>query len=321
MQTYLKSRPAGIQLLLFLGMSMAAFMIIFFTGGLILSKITGISLVNFGNYRSWTSGDPNVVMMLRGTFFLQFLGLFLVPSLFFGYFSDPKPAEYLGLRKPLNSLYWVLAIVVMIVAVPFVEYTGIINRELLIHSSMMKSIIEMEESANRAILVVLEKHTPGNLLINLVFIALFAGVGEELFFRGILQRLIIRMTRSPWAGILISAFLFSFFHFQFLGFLPRLILGTLLGASYWYSRSLWTVILAHFLYDGLFIVLAYFYPQTAASDATLFENKAALIPITLISAGLLVFLLWTMKRRSNADFRATYQEELEAPRPDNDLSF
>ncbi|RYY41409.1 MAG: CPBP family intramembrane metalloprotease [Chitinophagaceae bacterium] len=321
MQTYLKTRPVYVQLLLFIGMAMGIFMIVFWIGGSILAQMTGIPMLDMGNYRNWTSGDPNVVTMLRGTFLLQFLGLFLIPSLLFGYFSDPRPASYLGLRAPSSDIYWALGITAMLAAVPFVEWTGIINRWMVEQSPFTRSVTEMEQSANRAILAVLEKHTIGNLLLNILFIAVFAGIGEELFFRGIVQRLIIRSTRNAWAGILISAFLFSFFHFQFLGLLPRLFLGIILGALYWYSGSLWTSIVAHFLYDALFIIIAYAYPATASSDASIFEGTRALLPMALGSAALTIFLIWTMQRRSRTDFNEIYSDELNPPRADNDLSF
>ncbi|RYY93051.1 MAG: CPBP family intramembrane metalloprotease, partial [Chitinophagaceae bacterium] len=310
MQTYLKSRPVIVQLLLFVGMSMGIFMVVFMLGGSVLAAITGVSLMDMGNYRSWTPGDPNVLTMLRGLILLQFLGLFLIPSLLFGYFSDARPGKYLGLRPPTSGIYWALGITALLASIPFVEWTGLINRWMVEHSSSRASITEMEESANRTIMVLLGKHTPGNLALNIVFIALFAGVGEELFFRGILQRLIIRSTKNAWAGILISAFLFSFFHFQFLGFLPRFFLGVILGALYWYSGSLWTAIIAHFLYDALFIVIAYFYPSTASSDASIFEGTRALLPMAIGSAGLTIFLIWTMQRHSKTDFNAIYNEEL-----------
>ncbi|RYY90940.1 MAG: CPBP family intramembrane metalloprotease [Chitinophagaceae bacterium] len=321
MQTYLKTRPVFVQLLLFIGMAMGIFMVVFWIGGSILAQITGIPLMDMGNYNTWNSGNPAVVTMLRGTFLLQFLGLFLVPSLLFGYFSDARPAHYLGLRKPGSRIYWALGITALLAAVPFVEWTGIINRWMVQQSPFTRSITEMEQSANRAILVVLEKRTIGNLVLNLIFIALFAGIGEELFFRGILQRLIIRSTRNAWAGILISAFLFSFFHFQFLGLLPRLFLGIILGALYWYSGSLWTAILAHFLYDALFIVIAYLYPATANSDASIFEGTRALLLMALGSAGLTIFLIWTMQRRSRTSFNETYEEELSPLPLNNDQSF
>ncbi|GAB4093732.1 CPBP family intramembrane glutamic endopeptidase [Flaviaesturariibacter terrae] len=321
MQTYLKTRPVYVQLLLFVGMAMAIFMIVFLAGGALLAKITGIPMVSMGNYRSWTPGDPQVLLMLRGLMLLQFFGLFLVPAFLFARFSDERPGHYLGLRPPHSSLYWIIGITTLLVAVPFVDLTGLVNRWMIEHSPFRHQVTAMEDQANGTLVVLLQKHTPKDLLLNIVCIALTAGIGEELVFRGIIQRLLIRSTRSPWSGILITAFLFSFFHMQFMGFLPRFFLGVILGAIYWYSGSLWTSMLAHFLYDTLILVIAYYVPSTASSDSSLLEGSRALLPAALASLALTIFLVRYMHRQSGTDFETVYADELEERRPDNDLSF
>ncbi|TCZ72214.1 CPBP family intramembrane metalloprotease [Flaviaesturariibacter aridisoli] len=321
MQTYLKSRPVIVQLLLFVGMAMGILMIFLVIGGSLLSAVSGISLLEMGNYRSWVPGDPNLLLQLRGMMLLQFAGFFLIPSLLYARFCDKRPGEYLGLRAPFSPLFWVIGIVTLLAAWPFVDLTGVLNRWMIAHSPFQQGVSAMEEQANRTILMMLQGHTIKNLLLNILCIAVTAGVGEELLFRGIIQRLLIRGTRSPWSGILITAFLFSFFHMQFMGFLPRFFLGVILGALYWYSGSLWAAMLAHFLYDALLITIAYFFPATASSDASVFGGLNVLLPAGIAGLALVVFLIKIMERRSRTDFNAIYAEELHGPRPDNDLSF
>ena len=45
---------------------------------------------------------------------------------------------------------------------------------------------------------------------------------------------------------------------QFMGFLPRMALGIILGALYWYSGSLFTSMLGHFIFNSINILLIYF---------------------------------------------------------------
>ena len=47
-----------------------------------------------------------------------------------------------------------------------------------------------EESAAKQIGFMLKRNTVQDLLLNLVLVAVFAGVGEELLFRGVLQAII-----------------------------------------------------------------------------------------------------------------------------------
>src|SRR6187431_1694802 len=106
MQSYLKTRPVVIQLLLFIGMAVGIFTIFSAIGMSILSSITGISIFDVSNIAKW-SANPKMIVYVRGMLLVQFLGLFLIPSLLFAYFSDPNPLQYIGINKPVKPIYWI----------------------------------------------------------------------------------------------------------------------------------------------------------------------------------------------------------------------
>ena len=303
------------QLLLFLGMAFGLFMIATIIGVGILSKMTGIDMAVLQNTANWDFNHPGMLTFVRGMILLQFLFLFTIPSLLFGYFSDPHPKDYLGLKAPSKAIYWLLGILLIIVAYPFVEYIGYLNQMISLGETTNQWMKSMEEEAARQIKFMLQKHTPDELIKNLIFISLFAGIGEELFFRGILQRIFIRMTQNPWMGIVLTAAIFSGIHFQFYGFFPRFLLGILLGAIYWYSGSIWTAILAHFLYDASVIVFLYVNPHLLndAEAAIIKGQGLQLLTGAVISLALTVFLLLQMKKRSTASYEAVYKDDFEKP--------
>ena len=309
MQTYLKTKPIWIQLLLFIGMAFGLFMILTLVGTVILSKITGVSIFQVRDITNWNSNDPKMIYFIRGLLLLQFLGLFLIPSLLFAYFSDPKPFYYLGLQPPQKAIYWLLAIVIMFVAIPAVEYIGALNQKINFGTETQKWMKGMEEEATKQIQFMLAKHTPGELFTNLIFISLFAGVGEEIFFRGVLQRMFIRAFKNPWMGIVLTATIFSAFHFQFFGFFPRLALGIVLGAIYWYSGSLWPAIIAHFIYDGFIIVLVYLNPSMINNPDQTLMNPNTLLPFAVGSIVLTVLLLWVMRKYSSVTYAQVYKDD------------
>jgi uncharacterized protein len=309
MQTYLKTKPVWIQLLLFIGMAFGLFMILTLIGTVILSKVTGVNILEVRDIDKWNPNDARMIHFIRGLLLIQFLGLFLIPSLLFAYFSDPKPFHYLGLKQPQKNIYWILAIVAMFVAIPAVEYIGVLNQKMNFGSANQKWMKGMEEEAAKQIQFMLSKHTLGELVTNLVFISLFAGIGEEIFFRGILQRMFIRAFKNPWMGIVFTAAIFSAFHFQFFGFFPRLALGIVLGAIYWYSGSLWAAISAHFIYDGFIIVLVYFNPSMIKNPDQSMMNPHSLLPLAVISLGLTLLLLWQMKKHSSASYPEVYSAD------------
>ena len=309
MQTYLKTRPVWIQLLLFIGMAFGLFMIMTLVGTVILSKLTGVSLLEVRDIDKWNANDPRMIYFIRGLLLIQFLGLFLIPSMLFAYFSDPRPFHYLGLKYPKKHIYWLLGIVVMFISIPLVEYIGVLNQKINFGTDTHKWMKGMEEEATKQIQFMLARHTPGELITNLIFISVFAGVGEEIFFRGVLQRIFIRVFRNPWMGIVLTAAIFSAFHFQFFGFFPRLALGIVLGAIYWYSGSLWTAILAHFIYDAFIIVLIYLNPSLIKNPEQSLMNPHTLLPVAIASLSLTIFMLWVMKKNSTASYEEVYKDD------------
>lgn len=321
MQTYLKTKPVWVQFLLFLGMAFGLFMIATLIGISVLSNMTGLSVFQLQDSAKWDLANPNMITFMRGMILLQFLFLFSIPALLFSYFSDPFPAEYLGLRRPSKHIYWILGIAVIVVAYPFVEYVAYWNQKVPISGRTGQWMKGLEEEATRQIQFMLKDRTPAELLKNLVFIALFAGIGEELFFRGILQRMFIRLTKNPWMGIVLTAAIFSGIHFQFYGFFPRFLLGILLGAIYWYSGSLWVAILCHFLYDAAVIVLIYFNPQMLQNtEATLIKGQQLQLAIgAAVSLAVTFVILRQMQRKSVTRYEAVYDDDF--PKQKDGLSF
>jgi membrane protease YdiL (CAAX protease family) len=77
-----------------------------------------------------------------------------------------------------------------------------------------------------------------------------APVAEECFFRGLLQTVMVRLTRQPWAAILISALLFGVAHSSQPQAVPALVLlGALLGYLYEQSGSLVGPFTVHALFN------------------------------------------------------------------------
>ena len=75
MQSYLKTRPVWIQLLLFIGMAMGIFMIFSLIGMSILSAMTGISIFDVNDTSKWDNANPKMLTYVRGMLLLQFFGM------------------------------------------------------------------------------------------------------------------------------------------------------------------------------------------------------------------------------------------------------
>lgn len=95
------------------------------------------------------------------------------------------------------------------------------------------------------------------LLIAVGVIGFIAATGEEIFFRGVIQRTLMAWTANAHLSIWLAAILFSAAHFQFYGFFPRLVLGVLFGYLYDWSGNLWVAIWAHLINNSLIVITLY----------------------------------------------------------------
>lgn len=314
MQSYLKTRPVPSQVFIFISLVLAAFLIfIMMIGTWIATKATGLSLFEIGDIANWKTTDTRYAVFLRVMLAVQFVGLFVAPALMFAYLSDPEPARYLGLRKS-PPLYFITGILVMVAAIPLVEYSGFLNQKMAFPDGIESWMKSTEKDAQQQIGMLLQGRSVSNLILNIVMIAGFAGIGEELFFRGVLQRLAIWGFKNVWIGIIVTAVLFSALHLQFYGFFPRFLLGVLLGAVYWYSGSLWPAIVAHFFYDALLITLAYFNPSMITDEQTSIIPSSSMLVMAIVSAAATAAVVLYMRKKSTVSESRFYQERsIDAP--------
>lgn len=307
MRGLLKTKSPGTQLLIVISIALVGFFIISILGTIILAGISGMSIFQLGDTEKWDFNDPRTVSIIRGMQVIQFVSLFLVPTIICSWLFSTNTRQYLGLKPPSHAAYYIIGVLVMIVALPFVNGLGELNRHIQFPVGIETWMKEKEVEATRMIQALLQQHTVKDLILNILCIAGLAAVGEELLFRGLLQRLFIKIFKSPWLGIIVAAFLFSAMHLQFYGFLPRFVLGILLGVIYWYSGSLWVAMLAHFIYDAALIVLAYFNPEMIKDESTVELSNLAVLAV--VSLGLIILLVSWMKKRSSVSYYRVYADD------------
>jgi membrane protease YdiL (CAAX protease family) len=201
-----------------------------------------------------------------------------------------NPLYHLGFRPAAKPNFYLLGILLLLAAFPLEGWLGIVNKRIPLPHWM----ITTEEATDKELTALLSIKNPFDIIINLLVVAVIPAIFEEMCFRGALQRMVIQLTRRPWTAIFITAFIFSFMHFQFQGFLPRLFLGLLLGAAYWYSGSLWTSILAHCFFNGIQVIALTYYPALVNND-----NPTIPAYTVLMSGVIVILLLGYMRRQSS----------------------
>jgi len=203
------------------------------------------------------------VRMLMG---LSHLGTFVasgavVVHLFYRYYRPENGTTnsdwrtYLGWTPAPGFQIVGLALLLMAVSLPLVLFSFEINKALPLPDAFKV----MEDQTNEALKALLVMDSPLELFANLTLIAFLPAIGEELIFRGLLQKQLLRRIANPWTALVLGAVIFSFIHFQFEGFLPRILLGFLLGWLYWRTGNFWVPVIAHFFNNAIQVVGQYLY--------------------------------------------------------------
>ena len=209
MNGLLKGKSPGMQFLILISRTLASFFILGLIGTLLLSRIAGVGISEMSDVSKWNANDPKIISVIRGMQVVQFICLFLIPSLICARLFSTNTANYLGLKKPYNGYYYLAGAFLLVIAIPLTGLLGEWNRQVQFPSGLENWLKAQEEEAAKTIKILLSRDSIQDLLLNIIFIAALAAIGEELLFRGMLQRILTRWFRSPWIAIIISAFLFS----------------------------------------------------------------------------------------------------------------
>ena len=133
-------------------------------------------------------------------------------------------------------------------------------------------------------------------LIVFLIVAIIPAIGEELIFRGILQNKLRIYLKNSHLSIILTALLFSGFHLQFFGFIPRLFLGILFGYIYYWSANIWYPILAHFINNGLTLIMIYLH-QSGYIDIDIETQEAYPLNIILIFSVITIYMLFSYRKQ------------------------
>ena len=195
----------------------------------------------------------------------------------------------------------------MLTVIPFIEYTALLNSKLQLPESLSWLEHWMRESEDKATEITVSFLQMNNLydfIINILIIALLPALGEELLFRGILQSIFIDWTKNIHWGIIITAILFSAFHFQFYGFLPRMLIGVYLGYLFVWSKNIWYPVAAHFVNNASIVIYIYF--SKIDVEEAISNQSDEIYPFTMVIAGLVFFVfLSILVYRKTVLFRET----------------
>ncbi len=266
--------------------------------------------------------DPDIMYprQVEALKFMQFVaatGTFIIaPFLSLKYFRL-RPRPFLGLNQNVSSQYLLLATLLFASMFPFLEWLIGFNSKMQLPESWhgIENWMKLrEEQLTGLTLKFLEVKSPFALLWNIVVIAIVPAIGEELFFRGIVQNILARWTGKNLVAVLITAFVFSAIHLQFYGFLPRFLLGIILGYLFIWSGSLWVSIYFHFLNNVLAVIFSYL-SQINVIDYQIDQNMNSSNFVVALSFFIMAVIFLSMavyyerKRKKQDDWKKVFSSD------------
>ena len=150
-----------------------------------------------------------------------------------------------------NTSVLLLAILATVASGPLLMASYELNGLLIPEGGIMERLFKPLEEMIEAMTAFLASGEGVKRVVILLSVAGLPAIFEELSFRGVLQPLLIRATGSAFWGIALTAIVFSAIHFQFYGFLPRVLLGALFGWLAHRTGSLIPGMAAHFANNAL----------------------------------------------------------------------
>lgn len=244
-----------------------------------------------------------VQMILQGL--TQVLTFFLSPVVVMAFVQE-EGWRYFRFR--LAGRYWRkggVAFVMVLLLVPVIDWLTVWNEGWSLGGGVLEAAMrKMTQLSEHLIEQFLSLQGVGGLVLNVLVLALIPAVCEELFFRGGVQQILQRWFKgNAHLAVWVTAVFFSLCHGDIFGFVPRLLLGVVLGYLFVYSGSLLVNVCAHFANNVLIVLLSYGF-QTGLTQTSVMDPIQApwlLTVLCAIGAGLLFYLYIWKKEESGDD--------------------
>ncbi|MCU4163944.1 lysostaphin resistance A-like protein [Carboxylicivirga caseinilyticus] len=281
--------------------------IIVLTGSLILSLISLlIAKPVFGVDINSADDIYNNIQFLQVLQILQSLFVFILPSTLAVHLLYLKNNEVIPGKGKFNLAFFLIAFITILLSQSFISWTAWINQQLQLPeflSSVTNWISLKEEQAANLTDLMLTTSDWKQTLVTVFLIAVLPAIGEEWLFRGLIQRELMNLFKNAHIAVIITAIIFSAIHIQFLTFLPRFVLGLILGYMMIYSRNIWMPITAHFTNNFMAVIIYQFYQRNEPNfpnNETYYSFDASVIISLVIIIGSILATYQLGKKQVNS---------------------
>lgn len=270
--------------------------------GTMASQVLGSAIIRMefgkidsGSFFELAQSQPEAWAYIKGTQVIHTVLAFGLPSwIVWRQYSGGSNFSYPAQNRSTPWAFLLIPIL-LFTFYPLAQFLYSYNQSIQFPEPMHTTLLEMERQMELMIEGMLADRTWVAIVSNFLIIGVLAAVFEEVFFRGVFQRILSQHIDIHLA-IFISAFVFSTIHMQFFGFLPRLALGILFGYMYWHTQRLLIPIFAHFLFNSTQLASYYYFSSTEiGSEQATFPISATIASILLFSGLYFIFYHFIIK--------------------------
>ncbi len=195
--------------------------------------------------------DPAMRPYIKTGIGLNHLIIFTVSSVLFAYWLRGRNWKNYFFTRDLDISLLMSFVLLLICAYPLVGASAAVFENVEWAS-------QIDESSMDALMKMLQMDGPMDLLVNLIIVALLPAIGEELLFRGVIQKELVAKIENHHLAIITASVIFSGIHLQVQGFLPKFFIGLILGYAYYWTKSIWYPMILHFINNATQTLILFF---------------------------------------------------------------
>jgi len=250
----------------------------------------------------YTINNQNNIFLTKIYQIFQTISLFFLPSIIVGYLVYYSITDFfrINFKIKLSSLF--ISILIFLLLIPFTDFLAVLNEKIKFPPFLYELEMWMktqEKNANKIAISLLSYNSFLEIILNIFVVSLFPAICEEFFFRGLLQRIFTQFFHNIHLSIIFISIIFSTIHLQFFSFLPRFLLGLILGYFFEIHKSIVIPIIIHFLNNFLGLLFFYAYNKTFINTFNILNNKNFYISyiLLLIFTSIAIYLFITIYKK------------------------
>lgn len=246
----------------------------------------------------------NPAAAMRISTVLQDVLCFIVPAIATVLVVTRRPAELLCIQDPPSPRLIILVGIILFVSIPLEENIIYWNYNIQVPAwadDFAAFARHMEEVSFESTKILLANASVGGLILNILLIGVAAGFSEELLFRGCFQRLLTTGGVNRHVAVWTVAIVFSAMHFQFFGFVPRMLLGAYFGYLLLWSGNLWLSVTAHILNNTMYVIVAW--NEVRLGHELTSEPMLYSTPLAIASGVMITLVLIDIYTRTRREIR------------------